>query len=150
MNVQSIHREATGCQSPYQVTKAPYGRRPFYPRRAIRDGRYKLIHNLLAGSAKPSTGIDGDPAYRLSQGPRFRGTAVQRAFATFANPPEFELYDLKNDPVEFENLAGKPEHRAVQQRLTSALRDYRRRTDDPSLRTEWLARIRRQSAAPQR
>ncbi|MBW3599238.1 MAG: sulfatase [Planctomycetes bacterium] len=50
-----------------------HGGSPFYPRRAIRDGRYKLIHNLLAGSARPSTGIDGDPAYRVSQEPRYDG-----------------------------------------------------------------------------
>ncbi|MHC4426810.1 MAG: sulfatase family protein, partial [Planctomycetota bacterium] len=94
-----------------------HGRRPFYPRRAIRDHRYKLIHNLLAGKARPSTGIDADPAYRVSQQPHYDGTPVRRAFDTFADPPEFELYDLQNDAVEFDNLAGKPEYAAIQERL---------------------------------
>ena len=120
-----------------------HGSRPFYPRRAIRDHRYKLIHNLLAGKAKPSTGIDGDPAYKVSQQPRYEGTPVRRAFNTFANPPEFELYDLENDPVEFNNLAGNAECRAVQERLTKALLEYRKQTDDPFLDPEFLEKMRR-------
>jgi N-sulfoglucosamine sulfohydrolase len=120
-----------------------HGRRPFYPRRAIRDHRYKLIHNLLAGKAKPSTGIDADPAYRVSQQPRYDGTPVRRAFDTFADPPGFELYDLENDAVEFNNLAGKPEYRAVQERLTKALLEYRKQTGDPFLDPAFVEKIRR-------
>jgi N-sulfoglucosamine sulfohydrolase len=120
-----------------------HGARPFYPRRAIRDDRYKLIHNLLASKAKPSTGIDGDTAYRVSQSPKYKGTPVQRAFATFANPPEFELYDLKTDPVEFHNLAGKPEFAEVQKRLSQALLDYRKQTDDPFLDPAFVEKIRK-------
>jgi N-sulfoglucosamine sulfohydrolase len=119
-----------------------HGRRPFYPRRAIRDHRYKLIHNLLAGKARPSTGIDADPAYRVSQQPRYDGTPVRRAFETFANPPEFELYDLKSDPVEFNNLAGKPEYGAIQKRLTKALLEYRKQTGDPFLDPAFVKKMR--------
>ena len=125
-----------------------HGSRPFYPRRAIRDHRYKLIHNLLAGKAKPSTGIDADPAYRVSQQPRYEGTPVRRAFDTFADPPEFELYDLENDAVEFNNLAGKAQYRTVQERLAKALLEYRRQTDDPFLDPAFLKRI-GQRASPQ-
>ena len=115
-----------------------HGSKPFFPRRAIRDDRYKLIHNLLAGKSKPSTGIDGDPAYRVSQGPDYAGTDVQKAFQTFADPPEFELYDLEQDPVEFHNLAGDPEYAEIQKRLTAALLRYRRETSDPFLNEEML------------
>ena len=124
-----------------------HGGRPFYPRRAIRDHRYKLIHNLLAGKAKPSTGIDADPAYKVSQQPRYDGTPVRRAFDTFANPPELELYDLKNDPVEFNNLAGKPEYRTIQKRLAKALLEYRKQTDDPFLDPGFLKKINRRASS---
>lgn len=123
-----------------------HGKRPFYPRRTIRDQRYKLIHNLLAARAKPGTGIDGDRAYRISQGERYEGTAAQRAFATFADPSEFELYDLKNDPIEFNNLAGTSEHRATQQRLTQALLHYRWQTDDPFLDAGFVERMAQQAS----
>jgi len=118
-----------------------HGSRPFYPRRAIRDQRYKLIHNLLAGKSKPSNSIDADPAYRISRQSRYDGTPVRQAFDTFANPPEFELYDLRNDPVEFNNLAGKAGHEAIQKRLTEALFEYRRQTDDPFLDPEFVEKI---------
>jgi N-sulfoglucosamine sulfohydrolase len=111
------------------------------PRRAIRDKRYKLIHNLLAGKTNPLTGIDGDPAYRVSQQPRYEGTLVRRAFDTFANPPQFELYDLEKDAVEFNNLAGKSEYREIQERLTKALLEYREQTDDPFLDPSFLKKI---------
>ena len=127
----------------YLVAEFHYhGRRPFYPRRAIRDHRYKLIHNLLAGKARPSTGIDADPAYRVSQQPRYDGTPVRRAFDTFANPPEFELYDLKSDPVEFNNLAGKPDYGAIQKRLAKALLEYRKQTGDPFLDPAFVKKMR--------
>ncbi len=118
-----------------------HGGRPFYPRRAIRDQRYKLIHNLLAGKSKPSNSIDADPAYRVSQQPRYDGTPVRRAFDTFANPPEFELYDLENDAVEFNNLAGKRQCQVVQKRLTNALFEYRKQTDDPFLDPDFVKKI---------
>lgn len=120
-----------------------HGSQPFYPRRAIRDGRYKLIHNLLAGEAKPSTGIDGDKAYAMSQEPPFKGTAVDRAFDTFADPPEYELYDLQNDPAEFYNLAGKADVADVQKRLTAALMQWRKQTDDPFLDRAMLKKFQR-------
>ena len=40
---------------------------PWFPRRAVRDDRYKLIHNLLAETASPRTGIDGDLGYLASR-----------------------------------------------------------------------------------
>ncbi len=110
-----------------------HGRRPFYPRRAIRDGRFKLIHNLLAGRARPSTGIDGDRAYPVSRESRFDGTWTRRAFDTFADPPELELYDLGADPHERDNLAGKASFAGVVERLKSALLSWRGDTDDPFL-----------------
>jgi N-sulfoglucosamine sulfohydrolase len=144
-SLRSVLKDANAPWREYLVAEFHFhGSRPFYPRRAIRDHRYKLIHNLLASKERPSTGIDGDPAYKVSQQPRFEGTSVRKAFNTFANPPEFELYDLENDPVEFNNLASKAEYREVQERLTRALLEYRKRTDDPFLDSEFLEKMRLQ------
>ncbi len=125
----------------YLVGEFHFHGKPFFPRRAIRDGRYKLIHNLLAGKARPTTGIDGDPAYQVSRRPEYNGTAVRRAFDTLAHPPEYELYDLQKDPVEFRNLAGRPEYAEIQTRLTEALLRYLRQTDDPFLDPDFVARF---------
>ena len=107
--------------------------RPWFPRRAIRDARYKLIHNLLADSDRPSSGIDGDIGYATSRDERYAGTDIRTAFDTYAEPPEFELYDLEQDPWEFHNLAGDPDHAKAEQRLKSALETWRQETDDPTL-----------------
>ncbi len=115
-----------------------HGTRPFYPRRAIRNGRYHLIHNLLAGRNKPSTGIDGDQAYRLSLTSQFDDTRIRQAFKTFADPPEFELYDLDNDSAELNNLAGQSELADVEARLKKALASWRRETNDPLLEPEFV------------
>ncbi len=123
-----------------------HGARNFFPRRAIRDQRYKLIHNLLAGAARPATGIDGDDAWRTSREGRYDGTKVRDAFERYANPPEFEFYDLESDPVEFVNLAGKPEFRAQQQRLYAALLSWRKETQDPLLDAAFLERMARDGA----
>lgn len=118
-----------------------HARRPFYPRRAIRDNRYKLIHNLLAGKSKPGKSVDSDPAYAISQRSEYDNTAVRRAFDTFADPPEFELYDLQDDAIEFKNLAGNPEYREIQKRLMNALIEYRKKTEDPFLDPDFLKQM---------
>jgi N-sulfoglucosamine sulfohydrolase len=118
-----------------------HGASPFYPRRTIRDARFKLIHNLRAGQAKATTGIDGDASFSMSQSPPFVSTPIGKAFARAANPPEFELYDLKTDPWEFENLATSPEHAAPLAHLQSALLAWRKETNDPLLTPEGMAEI---------
>jgi N-sulfoglucosamine sulfohydrolase len=116
-----------------------HGGRPFYPRRTVRDSQYQIIHNLLAGRAKPSTGIDGDAAYQISQEPRYAGTAIRKAFDTFANPPEFELYDIRKDRIAFHNLAGEAKFAQVEKRMKSALHDWRKKTQDPFLNPDFVA-----------
>jgi N-sulfoglucosamine sulfohydrolase len=110
----------------------------FYPRRAIRDARYKLIHNLRAGSARPMVGIDADKAYRLSREPQYAGAPAARALARYAGPPEFELYDLREDPWELTDRASDPGLAAVRQRLMRACMDWRKETADPFLDAEMI------------
>lgn len=129
-------------QREYVATEFHYhGARPFYPRRAIRDQRYKLIHNLRAGETEPHRRVDGDVAYEISQQAKFSGTAVARAMKRAADPPEYELYDLHNDPWEFENLANHPEHRDTLERLKEALMKWRQRTGDPLLSQEGYRQV---------
>jgi N-sulfoglucosamine sulfohydrolase len=118
-----------------------HGAQPFFPRRSIRDARFKLIHNLRAGAAKPAEGIDGDEALAIARTPAFAGTAVAAAFERAADPPEFELYDLAVDPWEFENLADRSEHAATLAALQAALLEWRTATADLLLTPEGYARV---------
>jgi N-sulfoglucosamine sulfohydrolase len=108
-------------------------KKPFTPQRAIRNQRFKLIHNLRSGAVQPILGVDGCSAYFISRQPEYVGTAVRATFDTFATPPEFELYDLVNDPIEFHNLAADPLYQDVLTELKSALMAWRKDTNDPFL-----------------
>ena len=103
----------------------------FYPRRSIRDGRYKLIVNLIAPAPNPVQTVDGTTGRPKSA--EFVDERAYRAYKTLLNPPAEELYDLKNDPNEWNNLAGrdKPELQKKQDELRAALRDWQEKTDDP-------------------
>lgn len=110
-----------------------HGGRPFFPRRAVRDARYKVIHNLRAGQDHAFVGIDGDPAAQMVQADRYQGTPAAAALARLADPPEWELYDLQDDPNETKNLAADPAHAETLVRMQKALLDWRRQTADPLL-----------------
>ena len=47
--------------------------------------------------------------------------------------PRFELYDLKADPSEQNNLAGDPGHGAIQEQLRQKLVAWMKETHDPLL-----------------
>ena len=90
------------------------------PRRAIREGNHKLIMTLLR---------DPDMVW-----PDALTLEKLRTVQKEAGDGEFvELYDLENDPHEFNNLAGQPEWKEVQDRLAQTLQEWRRETGDPML-----------------
>ncbi len=51
----------------------------------------------------------------------------------YVDPPEFELYDLDTDPFELKNLANSPAHKAKQDELFKAMRDFQKEINDPFL-----------------
>ena len=53
--------------------------------------------------------------------------------------PRMELYDLEQDPNEFDNLSGRPEYGEVQRRLLAALKAWQEETRDPLQDPEKLA-----------
>jgi N-sulfoglucosamine sulfohydrolase len=88
------------------------------PQRSLRDARYKLTVTLLK-----------DPAFAW---PEEISLAEYRKVQRRAGTGEFlELYDLRADPHEFTNLAGRAELKAVQARLLRTLEDWRTQTQDP-------------------
>lgn len=107
-----------------------HGASSFFPRRAITDGRYKLIHNLRAGVTTPLPSVDGDQAHLFA-----RSLPVNHpgrvALERLANPPEWELYDLQDDPHELTNRSGDPSLKPELEQLQNALKQWQSETDDP-------------------
>lgn len=112
----------------------------YYPQRAVRDARFKLIHNLASGRPNPVRGIDDCAAFpAVMEG---GGTPFQeRVYSAYAHPPEWELYDLLADPNEFHNLAGTDAYAGELKRLQRVLEQWRRATGDPLLDRRELERM---------
>ena len=90
------------------------------PQRSVRDARYKLTLTLM-----------NDPAFKWPEGitlEQYRKVQPLAAKGDF-----IQLYDLKEDPYEFKNLAGKSELREEQDRLSKQLQSWREATQDPLL-----------------
>lgn len=91
-----------------------------YMQFGIRDDRYKLIYN-------PDRALNrlGLSRYKNSSLPE------DQHVEAFLHPPEFELYDLQDDPDEWNNLADSAEHAETRQQLLDAMRDFQREIKDP-------------------
>lgn len=79
---------------------------------------------------------------------------LQASYFQTPRPPE-ELYDLRADPLEINNLAGDPRHAAVKADLARALSDWRERIgdagkmpEDRMIKAAWGAESQPQTAAP--
>ena len=119
-----------------------HGGSPFFPRRAITDGRFKLIHNLRAGELSASPSIDGDQANVLAQQLEADHPARQ-AMERLKDPPEWELYDLKDDPIEFVDLSNDAALADEARRLKQALREWQEQTEDPFSDAEFRRNVER-------
>lgn len=108
----------------------------YYPMRAVRTRNYKLIHNLFFNSPFP---IDQDlfvsPAFQdlLNRTKSGGPTNWYRSLKHYAHRPEWELFDVKRDPEEVENLAYEPKHSKILQTLKNVLMGWQRNTSDPWL-----------------
>jgi N-sulfoglucosamine sulfohydrolase len=113
-----------------------------YPARAIRTNDYLYIRNFRpdrwpAGDPEqyfavgPFGDIDGGPSKSLLLDRRQDSTIAKYFELATAKRPADELYDLRRDPHQLTNVAGRPEHRAGQQRLRAELDRWMRETADP-------------------
>jgi len=106
----------------------------YYPQRSVRDGRFKLIHNLMAGEINPGYEFTLQRFFKgFEEAISVAGEPVRGAYQRMRHPPEFELYDLENDPHEFENLAEDSDHAEAARRLKKRLLQWRISTKDPLL-----------------
>jgi len=115
----------------------------YFPQRTVRDARYKLIQNLQPDQINPGYSFTINRFFQgLPDVIRAASPKVQTAYRLMEKPPEYELYDLKSDPWEFENLATNAEHRPTLQKLREKLDQWRKQTNDPLLNPDTRARLR--------
>nr|MCH9790011.1 sulfatase [Planctomycetota bacterium] len=105
---------------------------------SLRDKRYKLIssprpdtNNMIAGSYLDETHPHFVISGATTKDQATVSESVKRAFALWSKPPRYELYDLKNDPNEWTNLANDPAYKEIKSRLIKDLTRLQTRTRDP-------------------
>lgn len=103
----------------------------YYPMRVVRQRKYKLIWNIAYGLDYPfASDLWASATWQatINGGNKYYG---KRTVEAYLHRPEFELYDLENDPHEVENLADNPGHQRVLNELKSKLKTFQKRTEDP-------------------
>lgn len=103
----------------------------YYPMRVVKNRRHKLIWNIawqlpypFASDLWAASTWQG--TYRA--GEEYFG---KRTINAFINRPEFELYDMIQDPDEVVNLADDPEYSELLETMKADIKDFQLRTRDP-------------------
>lgn len=109
--------------------------------RAVRSDRFKLIHNLMPERAYCQLNEYKEKQYpmlALMNVMNMQGklNAAQAKFMA-ATKPEFELYDLQNDPHEISNLADDPQFAEVKAELLTEINRWRAAVKDVGVTEEF-------------
>ncbi|MEP2777470.1 MAG: sulfatase [Luteolibacter sp.] len=117
---------------------------PPFSSRATTDGRFKLMWNLTPENLFAVRTINGfDYGYvdkmedrHVAQiysswlGKAKTDSAAEKLVARFLQPPEYQLFDLKADPWEMNNLANNPEYAPQLQELKTAISGWMKQQGD--------------------
>ncbi|XP_072748675.1 N-sulphoglucosamine sulphohydrolase isoform X1 [Anoplolepis gracilipes] len=108
----------------------------YYPMRTIRTKRHKLIHNINYRMPFP---IDQDfyvsPTFQdiLNRTQTNQPLPWYKTLKKYYQRPEWELYDLKIDPEELNNIASKSSAKSIFIELKERLYNWQKITKDPWL-----------------
>ncbi|MCP3914153.1 MAG: sulfatase [bacterium] len=109
----------------------------YYPMRAVRTSRYKLIWNIAHPLDFPfATDLYYSSTWQATLRAGADAPYGVRSARAYVQRPKFELYDLRDDPLESHNLAGDPKHAQALASLQGALRTFMDETEDP-WRVKW-------------
>lgn len=128
------HRNTVyGVQTSRGIIKGPKG----YGIRSVRDERYKLIWNLFPEHNFQNVVTESSPVFASWKKAANEGdTFAAKRSAVYQERPEFEFYDLKEDPFELNNLAGDSDVQTHQQRLRRMLSEWMQQQGDKGRDTE--------------
>ena len=119
-----------------QTTRGIYSGAHHYPIRSVRDDRFKLILNLDPDATFYNS-INQEPWFKSWEKASASGDAhARRMLVRFAKRPAVELYDVRADPHEMQNLAALPEHKETIDRLRTKLEAWMKSQGDRGMATE--------------
>lgn len=105
----------------------------YYPMRAIRTRRHKLIFNIAHPLEYPAASDLWSSTTWQAVLDRDIQQYGKRSVQAYLHRPRFELYDLENDPSETQNIADSEFAQSITQELKGKLRAFQQRTKDPWL-----------------
>jgi N-sulfoglucosamine sulfohydrolase len=104
----------------------------YYPMRAVRDRRYKLIWNLAAPLPYPFASDLWAASTWQAQFQKGKDAPYgKRTVGSYIQRPPFELFDLESDPAESVNLAADPAHAERLADMKDRLKKLQKKTADP-------------------
>ncbi|MEL6111040.1 MAG: sulfatase/phosphatase domain-containing protein, partial [Planctomycetota bacterium] len=114
---------------------------PSYPIRSVTDGRYHYIRNLQSENLyieKHLMGIKGDGKlnnkyWQTWVFEAFDNPKAMRLIQRYQLRPAEELYDLRSDPYEMNNLAGSQSTEEVREKLSDELDRWLAAQADPGI-----------------
>ena len=102
----------------------------YYPMRVVRERKYKLIWNIAYKLDFPfAADLYASRTWQAILKNKKNNYGKRRVDA-YIHHPEFELYDLENDPDEVNNLADNPEYSGELNRLQQKLKEFQYTTED--------------------
>jgi N-sulfoglucosamine sulfohydrolase len=104
----------------------------YYPMKVVRTRTHKLIWNIAYPLPFPFASDLWDASTWqdvYQHGPET--TYGKRTVKAYIHRPQFELYDLVNDPDEVKNLAGDPANAKLLEELKGKIKAFQKRTNDP-------------------
>lgn len=105
----------------------------YYPMRVIRSKQYKFIWNIAHKLDYSSAGDLWESASWQQVIRDNSETFGRRTVNAYLHRPQFELYDIENDPDELENLSGIPEYAELVACFCEKIKTFQKDTNDPWL-----------------
>ncbi len=105
----------------------------YYPMRVVQDRKYKLIWNIAWQLPYPFASDLWASSTWQGIYKRKEMHYGKRTVQSFLQRPEFELYDMINDPDEIINLSDNPDYSLILDSMKQRMREFQIRTRDPWL-----------------
>lgn len=113
-----------------------------YGIRSVRSEKYKLIWNLNYENTFSNMCTATSYFNSMERKAEAGDETAQKYVKLYKNRPEFELYDLKKDPLELNNIAANPENSSIMKELKVELDKWMAEQGDKGVETEMKAKTR--------
>lgn len=104
----------------------------YYPMRVVRDEKFKLIWNIAHPLPYPfASDLWAASSWQAQWAKGMDAPYGNMTVGRYVQRPEFELFDMYNDPHETKNLADGSDHQEVLEKYKAKLKEMQKEMQDP-------------------